>query len=241
MSRFSSTLLFMVAILCLPSCAVQAPKTSLPHPATALASYYPQIEYQQINPTPVAGVYEIVVKNGEIVYFVPTSGHMFLGELWSADAKNLTRESKAQRSLAQRDLFPLELAIKIGTGPNQVIEVTDPDCPFCRQSSSFFAGREDVTRYIFFYPLDQLHPHAASKARYILSAQDQKRAYEEVFSGKYDSRPIPEVNDDGLLDQQRKIVNQVGVAGTPHFWINGTHVTGYNPQQFEKLLSKETK
>ena len=206
--------------------------------STALTTYYPQIKYQQITATPVAGVYEVVVETGDVVYFAPVSGHMFFGELWTADARNLTRESKGKRMSSKVDMFPLELAIKIGDGPNKVIEVTDPDCPYCRQASDFFSGREDTTRYVFLFPLDKLHPQAAAKASYVLSAKDQELAYEEVFSGKYDTMSLPEFVDNGLLEQHRQIAKSLGINGTPQFWVNGQHMVGFKPENFEKLLNK---
>ncbi len=237
MLRIIISLLLLLSFLSLSACAVQQQEQTRDVPA-ALTAHYPQIKYQQINPTPVTGVYEVIVENGEIVYFVPATGHMFFGELWTDDARNLTRERKSYLMSDKLKYFPLDQAIKIGNGPNQVVEVTDPDCPFCRHSSEFFAGRDDVTRYVFLFPLDQLHPQAANKARYILSAKDPELAYEEVFSGMYDEQPLPPFTDNGQLDLHRKIANKVGINGTPQFWINGQHVSGFNPQQFETLLNK---
>ncbi len=230
-------LILLLYLLSLTACAVQQQEQPNNVPA-ALTTHYPQIKYQQINPTPVTGVYEVVVDNGEIVYFAPATGHMFFGELWTDSAQNLTRESKNRLMSTKLKDFPLDQAIKIGHGPNQVIEVTDPDCPFCRQSSAFFMGREDVTRYIFLFPLDQLHPQAAAKARFILSAKDPVLAYEDVFSGIYDGHPLPSFTDNGQLERHRKIAEKVGINGTPQFWVNGQHVSGFNPQQFESLLKK---
>ncbi len=237
MSRFILSLLLMLSFLSQNACAAQQQEAAN-DTAAALIKHYPQIKYQQINPSPVTGVYEVIVENGEIIYFVPASGHMFFGELWTDGGHNLTRESKSQLMSAKLKEFPLDQAIKIGEGPNQVIEVTDPDCPFCRQSSDFFLGRDDVTRYIFLSPIDQLHPHAADKARYILSAADPEQAYEEVFSGQFDQQPLPPFTDNGRLELQRQIAKRIGIHGTPQFWINGQHVAGFNPQQFETLLNK---
>ncbi len=237
MLRCILPLFLLLSFLSLSACAAQQKDLSSDVSA-ALSTHYPQLKYQLISPTPVTGVYEVVVENGEVIYFVPASGHMFFGELWTADARNLTRESKNKRMASKLEIFPLDQAIKIGDGPNQVIEVTDPDCPFCRHGSDFFAGRDDVTRYVFLFPLDQLHPQAAAKARYILAAEDQELAYEEVFSGQYDSRPVPDVTDNGQLDLHRKVARKIGISGTPQFWINGQHISGFNPQQFEKLLNK---
>lgn len=133
--------------------------------------------------------------------------------------------------------LPLEMAVKIGNGPNTVIEVTDPDCPYCRKGSEFFDQRSDVTRYVFFMPLPN-HKNAPAKARYILSAKDQAKAYEEVFSGKFDQVPVPEVDDQGLLSEHMRIASMLGVRGTPAYWANGTQVSGLDTNKLNQLLSK---
>lgn len=234
MYRFIMSLLLVM----LPLSASLAEDADISAVASSLALYYPKIEQQQINPTPVSGIYEVFLENNEIIYFAPSSGHMFFGELWSSDARNLTQASKDRMLSAKVDMFPLDKALKIGNGPNQVIEVTDPDCPFCRQSSAFFATREDVTRYVFLFPLDKLHPQAAAKAGYILSAKDPQAAYEDVFNGMYDNQPLPEFTDNGLLIEHRRIATRIGITGTPRFWINGHHVAGHNPRRFKELLNR---
>lgn len=237
MARPTNICLLLFLLLPITACAASQPG-QMSAIASALSQYYPQLKTQEISSTEINGIYEVVLDNNEIVYFVPNSGHMFFGELWSAKGRNLTRDSKSRRLSAKQGMFPLDLALKIGNGPNQVIEVTDPDCPFCRKSSEFFAAREDITRYVFLFPLDKLHPQADAKARYILSSNDREAAYEDVFSGMYDNQPLPPFKDNGLLNQHRRIAAQVGINGTPQFWINGQHVSGFNPKQFETLLNK---
>lgn len=207
--------------------------------ASSLAQFFPRVQAREILPTPIEGMYEIVLPNEDIVYFFPASGHILAGELWSAQNRNLTRESKSRRMSGKIDLFPLDLAVKIGDGPNVVIEVTDPDCPFCRNASEFFDKRDDVTRYVFMLPLDRIHPDAAAKATFILASEDKPAAYHDVFSGMFDTEAPPVLDDKGMLAKHRKIVAEAGVSGTPQFWINGQHVSGFNPKQFEALLSKK--
>ena len=237
MLRFILGLPLLLIVFSLSGCAVP-PQKQQPDIAAALVKHYPQIKYQQISKTPVAGIYEVIVEGGEIVYYDPISGNMFFGELWTADTDNLTQESKDRFMATKLKALPLDQAIKIGEGPNQVIEITDPDCPYCRKSSAFFAKRDDVTRYVFLFPLDRIHPHSAAKSRYILAAKDPGLAYEEVFSGKFDNQPVPAVAAHARLDLHRQAAKQIGVHGTPQFWINGHHVPGFNPQQFELLLGQ---
>jgi len=240
MSRFIFSVFILLSLVSLCACAaspIGADKTES-EVSQGLTQHYPQLKYQQINPTPVAGVYEIIIENGEIVYFDPISGDMFFGELWTDDVRNLTQESKDRFMAEKLETLPLDQAITFGKGPNQVVEITDPDCPYCRKSAAFFSGRDDVTRYVFLFPLDELHPHAAAKARYILGAKDPALAYEEVFSGKFDTQPVPVVTDNSRLNLHRQAVEKIGIHGTPQFWINGHHIAGFNPQKFEILLGQ---
>jgi len=240
MLRFVFSVFLLLSVISLNACAVPPPKAtdSEPDVSASLLQHYPKIEYLEINPSPIDGLYEIIIEGGEIVYFNPASGYMFFGAIWTPDGRNLTQEKKDKRIADQQILFPLDQAIKIGNGPNQIIEITDPDCPFCRRSDKYFSGRDDLTRYIFLHPLDNLHPNAAAKARYILGAENQAQAYEEVFSGKFDSKPVPATDDHGLLDIHREVARNAGVNGTPHSWINGEHVVGFNPKKFDELLNK---
>ena len=240
MSRSILSVFLLLSLLSLGACATSPLRADKVESkvSKSLAQHYPQLKYQQVNPTPVAGVYEIIVEGGEIVYFDPISGDMFFGELWTPEVRNLTQESKDRFMADKLKTLPLDQAIKIGDGPNQVVEITDPDCPYCRKSAAFFAGRDDVTRHVFLFPLDQIHPHSAAKARYILAAKDPALAYEEVFSGKFDAQPVPVVTDNGRLDLHRQAIEKIGVHGTPQFWINGHHVAGFNPQQFKALLGQ---
>jgi len=242
MSRFVFVIVLLVSILSLSGCAItpKAPETETndTNVAERLLQDYPHIEYLEINPSPIDGLYEIVITGGEIVYFDPATGDMIIGAIWTNDGHNLTQERKEKRMAEQHLVFPLDQAIKIGNGPNKVVEITDPDCPFCRRSDKYFSGRTDLTRYIFLYPLTKIHPQSEAKARYILGAKDQAAAYEEVFSGKFDSKPVPRADDHGLLKIHREVARKAEISGTPHSWINGQHVVGYNPQKFDELLKK---
>ncbi len=237
MLRFFIGLLFF-ALIC-PQIAAAAPlkQSQLDSVKTALQMSYPQIPLKQLNPTPLEGIFEVITEKDEILYFASRSGHLIVGEVWNNSGLNLTRESRNRLMTDKLSMFPLDKALKIGDGPNTVIEVADPDCPFCREGSAFFSAREDVTRYIFLFPLERIHPKAADKSRYILSSEDPETAYEEVFSGDYDKKPLPEFKDNGQLAIHQQIVRKVGINSTPRYWINGEYVSGTNLKKFEEKLN----
>ena len=199
-----------------------------------LRTLYPNYNFKSVEPSPVTGVYT-VVSEANVMYFAEDTGHLLVGDLWSPQGENLTQKKRDQISRAKLAALPLDKALKIGSGKNLVVEVTDPDCPFCRRGSDFLSKRDDVTRYIFFTPL-AMHPQAEAKIGYILTAANPVEAYESVVSGKYDSQPVPAVADRRRVNEHKNIVASLGVKGTPAYWVNGTFVSGADTARIQQLL-----
>ena len=209
-------------------------------PEESFRKSFPKIPLESITPTAVPGVYEIV-STGKIAYYAPGPGYIFTGAIITADGKNLTQERNIELQGRKFKDLTLEKALKIGSGPHTVIEITDPDCPFCRQASAFFSGRNDVTRHIFLYPLSSIHPNAEAKVRQIFCADDRARAYEEAMTGKLDDMkftPCTNAEADNLLKAHKEIGDRIGVAGTgtPLFLIDGQIVNGANIPLMEQIL-----
>ena len=134
--------------------------------------------------------------------------------------------------------IPLRQAIRIGTGRQVVVEVSDPDCRFSRRMVRYWDMRQDVTRYIFLVALKN-HPEAAGKARYILCAADRAAAYREVYAGGLDfgERALDRQCDDhGLLEKHRDVAARLGVTGTPTYVISGVKIDGAKVGEIERLL-----
>ena len=236
MKKIFSKLLF-VLLLFLFTVSVPWADTQSPDLAEAtqkLQSIFPKMRVDSVQHSPISGILE-VVSGDRIIYFAPASGNVLVGDLYSKDKKNLTKARMVEIMAARVAKLPLDQGLKIGNGPNQVIEVTDPDCSYCRKGSKFFSSRTDVTRYVFLMPLD-MHPQARTKSQYILSAKDPQAAYEEVFSGKFDQAPLPPFQDNGWLDRQTKVIEPLGVNSTPTYWVNGTYISGSNLRVISNLL-----
>jgi len=209
-------------------------------PEESFRKSFPKYTLDSITPTAVPGVYEIVV-SGKIGYYAPGPEYIFTGSIITPDGKNLTQERTIEIQRGKFKNIPLKKALKIGSGPHTVIEITDPDCSFCRTASEFFSKRNDVTRHIFFYPLPSIHPNAEAKVLYVFCAKDRALAYEEAMTGKLDDMKFtPCKNDeaDKLLKAHKEIGDRIGVAGigTPLFLIDGQIVNGANIPLMEKIL-----
>ena len=227
----------MAAVLAL-SCVAAQSETEV---RQALAKSFPGIKVGEIRGSDIPGLYEVEA-GSNIIYFYPEKGLLVFGEIWTKDGKNVTAEKKMQLSAAKLKDVPLDKAVKIGNGRNKVIEFTDPDCPYCRKAAAFFKGRDDVTLYIFFFPLP-IHKDAEAHARYVLCAADKAHALEEVMSGQLDGKGAPACPDkkaDALLGEHMELGTKLGVRATPAFWINGQYVAGANIPAIEGLLDQKT-
>ena len=200
-----------------------------------LKKNFPNLRVDSVKESPIKGLYEIVAGN-QVFYFSP-DGYLMFGELWTKEGKSLTAETREKVLAEKVKDIPLDKALKIGSGPRQVIEFTDPDCPFCRKVDEYLAKRTDVTRYVFFFPLRKIHPDSEKKARYILSHKEKENAFREVFSGSMDGKPVPqEENSSTRLEEMEKVAQSIGVQGTPAIWIDGTPVNGADIPRVSALL-----
>ena len=211
-------------------------------PSESFRKNFPNIRLDSIAPTAITGLYEIV-SEGRVLYYAPGPEYLVAGQLITKEMRNLTEE-RAEEIIGQKlKATPLEKALKIGSGPHTVIEITDPDCTFCRKASAFLSSRNDVTRHIFFYPLS-IHPNAEAKVRQIFCATDRARAYEEAMAGKLDDmkfKPCEDAAVTALVQAHKEICTRIGVTGTPLFLIDGQVIGGADIPRMEKILGGKMK
>lgn len=198
--------------------------------------------------TAVPGLYELVIGKN-IVYYFPANKTFFFGEMWKG-GKSLTGETRAKwaekiTEMETKEMAPklaalrahLDDALKIGSGPTEVIEIIDPDCPYCRKMHTYWERNKDkVTRYVFLMPLPQLHPNAEAKTKYILGAKDKVAALNEVVSGKLDRGAVPASENGKLWQAQRAVLAKLGINGTPAYFVKGVFVSGADVRKIDSLL-----
>lgn len=200
---------------------------------------FPSFTFDSVMPTPVKGVCAVIYAGQEVVYYLPESGTLITGEMIAKGGINMTEEVKGELLSRHYQEIPLDKGIKIGTGKQTVVEITDPNCPYCRSGSQYFAGKTDVTRYVLFWPLS---PDSEQKVRHILCAKDRVKMYEEVMAGKYDQGTTLNICQDPAVEELMKTYKElgakIGMSGTPVYFINGKAVRGANVPLIEVLLAE---
>jgi thiol:disulfide interchange protein DsbC len=206
-----------------------------------LTSRFPEVPVLDVRATPMPGIYEVY--NGDNIAYTDSKGdYLLLGSLLDTRTKaNLTAESMDARQSIDFSSLPLDKAIVIvkGNGLRKLAVFTDPDCPFCRKVEAELARLNDVTLYMFLYPVEELHPGATQKAKQLWCAPDKAKAWLAWMS--VESR-LPD-NDGkcagGVVDPLQALGMKLQVSSTPTlFTENGRRISGVaSADQMEKLLS----
>lgn len=230
----------VAALICF-SGAAHAAKDATSQVIEELRKINPAAPVDAVSKTDIDDIYEVVV-NSQVIYFHLKTKTLFFGEL-VRDKKSLTAERKNQIQTLLAQALPLDKALKIGSGPNTVVVFNDPDCPFCRKADAWLKNRQDITLYVFLYPLP-MHNEAPKRSRNILCAQNPAETYRETMAGKWDKNfTLPagcEEKVNAVLDEHIKWGQKLGVTGTPAFWVNGVGVAGADMERIESILKLGT-
>lgn len=189
-----------------------------------------QVEY--------AGLYEVVLKSGELVYTDSKVGFIIDGRLIDTTTRrDVTQERKAQLSAVDFDALPLEQAIKQvkGDGSRVVVSFEDPNCGYCKRLGKELASLDDVTIYTFLYPI--LSDDSKQKSRNIWCAKDQVKAWNDwILKGVV---PPKAECDSSVVDENVAFGQRLRIQGTPTMFLaDGQRIGGYVPAaELEKAFA----
>ena len=193
-----------------------------------LAERFPDIKVERVAPSVLPGLYEIVTPS-EIVYSDATGEHLVLGQIMDVKTReNLTQTRWNELNKTDFNSLPLQQAIKIvkGQGRRRLAIFEDPFCPYCRELERSLHSLEDVTIYIFLYPLEGLHPGASDAARDIWCASDRSAAWSNWMLNKKAPPPAPNCKDTPIAPLVA-LGEKLRINSTPTmFFPDGSRVPG---------------
>jgi thiol:disulfide interchange protein DsbC len=192
---------------------------------------------ESIRKTPYAGLYEVVV-GGEVVYTDEKGSFLFLGNVIDINNKeNLTEARMRQVNKIDFAALPLDRAIKIvrGNGSRKIAIFEDPNCGYCKRFERDLQGVNDITVYVFLYPI--LSADSVEKAKAIWCSKDPGKLWmdtmtKEVVPSGDKSCPTP-------LDKNVAYGRDKKINGTPTIiFEDGERVPGaMKIEEFEKKLA----
>lgn len=204
---------------------------------------FPKSPIQGITKTPVPGVLEAAI-DGQVFYITEDGRYLLGGPLIDAKAnRNLTEVRLEQINAIPFNSLPLDWAFKRvkGTGARRIAIFEDPDCPFCKALEQTLAGMDNLTVYVFLYPIEQLHPDAVAKSRAIWCAKDRAKAWNEAMHTGL--APTASANCDNPIAKIADFAKRHRITGTPTTILeDGRRVIGaVSRAELETQLQKAAK
>ncbi len=199
-----------------------------------------------IQPTPIPGLYEVRYRSAEgmqLVYTDAKANHIIVGTIYEArSSRNLTEERMRKLNAIKFESLPLDLAVKIqrGNGKRVIAMFSDPYCPACRQFERSLQQMDNVTIYVFMYPV--IRPENADHSRAVWCSPDRAKAWLELAAAPRPKVPEASPDCDDPLDKVLRLGRSLGVNSTPTLIMaNGERVAGgLSAPDLRQLLDQAT-
>ena len=208
-----------------------------------LSERIPQIpRIEEITRSPMAGLYEIRLSTNEIYYSDAEGNFLIQGSLIDTKSKrNLTEEREAKLSAIEFSSLPIKDAITIvrGNGKRKLAVFEDPNCGYCKRFERDLAKVDNVTIYLFLYPI--LGDDSMTKSRNVWCAKDPAGAWSQVMTKE---QTIPNANCNiAAIERNVEFGRKFKITGTPTLIAqDGARVPGaINTMQIEKMLLDASK
>lgn len=208
---------------------------------------HPTMKLGEIKATKIPGVFELNSK--EKVYIDPTGRYLMLGGK-IFDTLPPAVSAQAQRAQPQEDPTPKKVDVSLlnpknaikfvkGDGSRVLHVFSDPDCPFCKRLEGELNNVNNVTIYMYPYPLTMLHPTAKKTAISIWCNDNPTKAWKEYL--QQDIKPVDK-ECDNPIDSNIQLANKLGIRGTPAIiGAKGDLLPGAAPANVIEDLMKQSK
>jgi thiol:disulfide interchange protein DsbC len=193
----------------------------------------------EISRSAMPGVFEVRVNGFDIVYTDIEGNFLIQGNLIDTKAKrNLTEERIEKLTSVDFDALPLKDAFTVvrGNGKRKVAVFEDPNCGYCKRFERDMQKIDNVTFYMFLYPI--LGADSSAKSQNIWCSKDKPKAWLDFMVR--DIAPPAASCDVTALQRNVEFGRKYRITGTPTLiFADGSRVPGAIPAaQVEKFLTE---
>lgn len=175
------------------------------------------------------GLYEVYF-DGQIIYTDEKVSAIVAGNL--IDTKTMTSVTEERMRKLNAIKFsdlPLKQAIKHvkGNGKRVMAIFEDPNCGYCKRLAKDLVKLDNVTLYIFLYPI--LSEDSIKKSRQIWCSADQAKAWSDWMVGGKAPSGKDDCDTTAIINNQ-EFGQKLRITGTPTiFFADGERVGGAIP------------
>jgi thiol:disulfide interchange protein DsbC len=197
-----------------------------------------------VQPAPVAGLWEVRLRTERglrILYTDATAAYVIDGSIHDLRTnRDLTDERLRKLNAIKFETLPLDLAVKIqrGNGKRVLAMFSDPYCPACRQFERTLAQMDDITIYVFMYPV--IRPENIDHSRAVWCSPDRAKAWLELAAAPRPKIPDAPSSCANPVDKVVDFGQKLGVNSTPTlFFSNGERLAGgLRPEDLKAMLDQ---
>lgn len=206
-----------------------------------LAERVPQLKaIDEVTKSVIPGLYEIRVNGTDIFYTDAQANYLIQGSLIDTKARrNLTEERVEKLTAIQFDALPFKDAFTVvrGNGSRKLAVFEDPNCGYCKRFERDLQKIENVTVYMFLYPI--LGPDSLEKSKGIWCAPDRAKAWQDWMVRDQPVAAAASSCESAALTRNVELGRKHKVEGTPTLiFSNGVRVPGaIDAKQIETHLS----
>jgi thiol:disulfide interchange protein DsbC len=189
------------------------------------------VKIDGVQPGPVPGLFEVRFRTPDgvqVVYVDPTGTYVIQGKVYDLRSdRDLTEERLRKLNAIKFESLPLDLAVKVqrGNGKRVLVMFSDPYCPACRQFERALAQIDNITVYVFMYPV--IRPENADHSRMVWCAPDRAKAWLELAAAPKPKVPEAPKGCADPVDKVLKLGRSLAVNSTPTLILaNGERLAG---------------
>ena len=204
-----------------------------------LAERLPQLKVNEVNKSPIEGLYEVRFNDTSILYADEKGEYVLSGSLIDTKTRSDLTEARIDKLLAiDFDKLPLAdaIVIKQGTGARRIAVFVDPNCGYCKRFERDLAAIKDLTVYTFLLPI--LGSDSTAKSRDIWCSKDPAVAWRGwMLDGIVPMKAMK--CDTAAIDRLLAFAKKQRINATPAlFFADGTRKPGALPgAEVERLLA----
>ena len=223
--RFGFALLLMLAI----STASHADEAE-ENIRQGLARLLPDMEIDSIEPSPVDGLYQVIL-GPDIIYMTSDGSYVLKGDLLDIEQRrNLTEDVRAESRVDLLGSIKDDEYIEFAADNvrDKIYVFTDIDCGYCRklhQDVPELNARGISVRYLA-YPRAGINSRTAQEMESVWCAEDRR----EALTRSKNNESVATKTCENPIAKQYQLGKKIGVRGTPAIYLeDGTAIPGYMP------------
>ena len=233
MKRIHTTL---IACAVLATSSVWAQEATIRKSLTERLPQFPKID--EVSKTPMPGLYEVRVNGADIFYTDAEGNYLLQGNLVDTQQKrDLTEERVNKLTAINFEALPFKDAFTIvrGNGKRKLAVFEDPNCGYCKRFEKDLQKVNNVTVYLFLYPI--LGADSGEKSKNIWCAKDKVKAWNDWMVR--DVTPAVASCDSAAVTRNVELGRKFKITGTPTLvFADGSRVPGaIGADQVEKRLN----